>query len=101
MLKWDSRDKNIGNVKARSRKIITFTLIEGELPDNIILAAECNCTTPSYNKDKKILTVKYKAPSFPNQIVDTQMFTRKSIFIYDGETKQGIDILTFQATITK
>lgn len=97
-MKWKNKNKNIGDIRGTSKKVIEFTATQDL--DIRTLRSDCGCTKPVYNSKKRKLKVIFTPNSFPEHLKHLSVYkTTKYIYIeYNNGEK---DVLSFSANILK
>lgn len=94
---WKNQTVELGVIKHGSPKKITFNALS-TIPEIERIEPFCGCTSPKYDKDKKVLTVVYSNGSIPSQVQGLQSIIKKiQIFYKNGKS----EILTIKAIKTR
>lgn len=94
MSHWKNPNVHLGVIQAGVPKKITFNGLS-TMPEIIKITPYCGCTTTSFDKNKKILTITYSNSKIPLQVQGPQSISKRIDITYNtGLT----EVLTIKAT---
>ena len=98
-MNWSSKHINLGSIK-QSKKVFVLFLNQGENKEITSLTSSCGCSSPTYNKESKVLQVAFTPPKIPYHL-RSKGFYKSTKFIYIEYADKTTERLSFSATVTK
>jgi len=89
---WKEVEINFGTIRENTSKTIIFTALN-TIPEIVDISAQCGCTKPSYDKENKLMSVKFNAGYIPKHLTTTQP-VRKMITVTYKDGSQEILFIT-------